>query len=130
MRAQETVTANQLALATLRAELAGRVLSAYWTAVGAQKLVKALADSRGAAGDPDAARTGEALSPREAETLRLIARGLSNKEIARRIDVSVKSIETYKARAAEKLGVKIDYPPQYARSRADAWPGAAIARPK
>ncbi|BAQ50001.1 response regulator transcription factor [Methylobacterium aquaticum] len=67
---------------------------------------QALADSPGAAGDPDAARTGEALSPREAETLRLIARGLSNKEIARRIDVSVKSIETYKARAAEKLGLK------------------------
>ncbi len=36
----------------------------------------------------------------------MIARGLSNKEIARRIDVSVKSIETYKARAAEKLGLK------------------------
>ena len=31
--------------------------------------------------------------------------------------------------AAEKLGVKIDYPLQYARSRADAWPGAKLARP-
>ena len=31
--------------------------------------------------------------------------------------------------AAERFGVKIDYPPQYARSRADLWPGAAIARP-
>ena len=66
----------------------------------------ALADGSGAAGDPDAARSGEALSPREAETLRLIAQGLSNKEIARRIDVSVKSVETYKARAAEKLGLR------------------------
>jgi len=31
--------------------------------------------------------------------------------------------------AAERFGVKIDYPPQYARSRADQWPGAALARP-
>jgi NADPH2 dehydrogenase len=31
--------------------------------------------------------------------------------------------------AAERFGVTIDYPPQYARSRADAWPGAKLARP-
>jgi 2,4-dienoyl-CoA reductase-like NADH-dependent reductase (Old Yellow Enzyme family) len=31
--------------------------------------------------------------------------------------------------AAEHFGVKIDYPPQYARSRADSWPGATLARP-
>jgi 2,4-dienoyl-CoA reductase-like NADH-dependent reductase (Old Yellow Enzyme family) len=31
--------------------------------------------------------------------------------------------------AAEHFGVQIDYPPQYARSRADQWPGAKIARP-
>jgi 2,4-dienoyl-CoA reductase-like NADH-dependent reductase (Old Yellow Enzyme family) len=30
--------------------------------------------------------------------------------------------------AAERFGVKLDYPPQYARSRHDAWPGAKIAR--
>lgn len=50
--------------------------------------------------------TGEALSPRETEVLRLIAQGFSNKEIARRIDLSVKSVETYKARAAEKIGLR------------------------
>lgn len=55
---------------------------------------------------PKPAETGEALSPRETETLRLIAQGLSNKEIARRIDVRVKSVETYKSRAAEKLGLR------------------------
>jgi 2,4-dienoyl-CoA reductase-like NADH-dependent reductase (Old Yellow Enzyme family) len=32
--------------------------------------------------------------------------------------------------AAERLGVRIDYPPQYARSRPDVWPGARIARPR
>jgi 2,4-dienoyl-CoA reductase-like NADH-dependent reductase (Old Yellow Enzyme family) len=30
--------------------------------------------------------------------------------------------------AAERFGVKIDYPPQYARSRPDQWPGAKLAR--
>lgn len=30
--------------------------------------------------------------------------------------------------AAERFGVALDYPPQYARSRADAWPGAKLAR--
>jgi 2,4-dienoyl-CoA reductase-like NADH-dependent reductase (Old Yellow Enzyme family) len=30
--------------------------------------------------------------------------------------------------AAERFGVKLDYPPQYARSRSDAWPGAKLAR--
>ena len=31
--------------------------------------------------------------------------------------------------AAERFGVKIDYPPQYQRSRYDLWPGAKLARP-
>ena len=32
--------------------------------------------------------------------------------------------------AAERFGVKIDYPRQYARSHPDLWPGAKIARPR
>jgi 2,4-dienoyl-CoA reductase-like NADH-dependent reductase (Old Yellow Enzyme family) len=31
--------------------------------------------------------------------------------------------------AAERLGAKIDYPPQYARVSRAQWPGAAMARP-
>src|SRR5262249_17512928 len=31
--------------------------------------------------------------------------------------------------AAERFGVKLDYPPQYARARYDAWPGSKLARP-
>ena len=30
--------------------------------------------------------------------------------------------------AAERFGVELDYPPQYARSRHDLWPGARLAR--
>jgi 2,4-dienoyl-CoA reductase-like NADH-dependent reductase (Old Yellow Enzyme family) len=32
--------------------------------------------------------------------------------------------------AAERYGIKIDYPPSYARSRFDQWPGAKLARPE
>jgi DNA-binding NarL/FixJ family response regulator len=45
------------------------------------------------------------LSEREAEVLLLIAQGLSNKEIAARLRISVKTVETYKARSMEKLGL-------------------------
>jgi len=48
---------------------------------------------------------GGALSDREEEVLRLIARGFTNREIAGQIDVSVKTVETHKARAMEKLGI-------------------------
>jgi len=43
------------------------------------------------------------LSEREAEVLRLTAWGYSNKEIAVRLAISVKTVETYKARLVEKL---------------------------
>jgi DNA-binding NarL/FixJ family response regulator len=46
------------------------------------------------------------LTDREAEVLKLVALGFTNKEIARRLDVGVKSIETYKARGSEKLGLQ------------------------
>ncbi len=46
------------------------------------------------------------LSDRETDVLRLIANGHSNKEISARLAISVKTIETYKARAMEKLGFK------------------------
>ena len=32
--------------------------------------------------------------------------------------------------AAERLGAKVDYPPQYARSHHSLWPGAKLARPQ
>ena len=45
------------------------------------------------------------LSARETEVLQLIAQGHSNKEIAGRLDISIKTVETYKARSMEKLGL-------------------------
>jgi DNA-binding NarL/FixJ family response regulator len=46
------------------------------------------------------------LSDREREVLRLTALGHSTKEIAGQLAIGVKSVETYRSRAAEKLGLK------------------------
>jgi len=46
------------------------------------------------------------LTDREGEVLKLVALGYTNKEIARQLDVGVKSVETYKSRGADKLELK------------------------
>jgi DNA-binding NarL/FixJ family response regulator len=48
---------------------------------------------------------GKPLTPREEEVMRQIAKGYSNKEIAGQLSVSVKTVETHKARASEKLDI-------------------------
>ncbi len=48
----------------------------------------------------------EMLSPREKEILRLVALGYTNSQIAEKLFISVKTVETYKARIKEKLGLK------------------------
>jgi len=57
------------------------------------------AASAGARGDP-----WDALSQRERDVLRLVALGHTNAEIADRLAISVKTVETYRARGMEKLG--------------------------
>ncbi len=51
------------------------------------------------------ARPEDALSEREAEVIKQVARGHTNQEIADRLGLSVKTVETYRARAMEKLGL-------------------------
>jgi DNA-binding NarL/FixJ family response regulator len=48
---------------------------------------------------------GAALSERETEVVQHIAQGYSNKEISIQLTLSVKTIETYRARAMDKLGL-------------------------
>jgi DNA-binding NarL/FixJ family response regulator len=48
---------------------------------------------------------GESLTEREREVLRQIAWGYSNKEIAERFDISIKTVEAHKANALKKLGM-------------------------
>ena len=58
--------------------------------------------------DPKSARNARQtaeLSAREMEVLRLAAAGYSNKELSSRLQIAVKTIETYKTRAMEKLGL-------------------------
>ena len=48
----------------------------------------------------------DALSDRETDVVLGLARGYSLKEVAAQLRLSVKTIETYKARSLEKLGLK------------------------
>jgi DNA-binding NarL/FixJ family response regulator len=47
-----------------------------------------------------------ALSDREEEVLKFAAQGWTNREAAEKLGISVKTVETYKARAAEKLDLR------------------------
>jgi DNA-binding NarL/FixJ family response regulator len=49
---------------------------------------------------------GGELSERETEVAQQTAAGYSNKEIAARLELSIKTVETYRARAMEKLGLQ------------------------
>ena len=46
------------------------------------------------------------LSERETDVIRMIAQGYSNKEIASQLNLSVKTVETYRSRTMEKLGLE------------------------
>lgn len=52
------------------------------------------------------AETLGVLSDREYEVLRMIAQGLTNKEIAARLEISIKTVETYKSRSMQKLQLR------------------------
>lgn len=82
----------------LRGIAAGNV---YLDSRLADKLITSLVGRR--IGTPD--NTTE-LTRREQEVLRRIAEGYSNKEIAAMLEISVKTVETYKARSMEKLGLR------------------------
>jgi DNA-binding NarL/FixJ family response regulator len=78
--------------------------------IGALYVDPAIADRMS---DPSPKRAGRlkeggasGLTDREAEVLKLAALGFTNKEIACRLAIGVKSVETYKARGGEKLGLK------------------------
>ena len=73
----------------LDATLAGKVISSYFNQ------------------DPsDGKPAGGELSERESQVLRLIAWGYSNKEIGWKLNISVKTVDTYKLRLMEKLNLR------------------------
>jgi DNA-binding NarL/FixJ family response regulator len=72
----------------------------YLTA--ARVLARRLRDAEN--GAEDRARL-EKLSEREREVLRLVAAGYSAPDIAARLDISAKTVDTYRHRIGEKLGM-------------------------
>jgi DNA-binding NarL/FixJ family response regulator len=80
----------------LRAALAGQ------TFLSPKVSARMLAPSTQKKGD-----TGiDALSPRQREILNLLGQGKATKEIAAALDISVKTVETHRARMMEVLGVR------------------------
>jgi DNA-binding NarL/FixJ family response regulator len=47
----------------------------------------------------------EVLTPRQREILQLVAEGHSTKEIAQRLDLSVKTVESHRSQLMERLGI-------------------------
>ena len=54
----------------------------------------------------DRKREALGITPRELETLELIAQGLSNREIAEKLFVSENTVKTHSSRVFDKLGAK------------------------
>jgi DNA-binding NarL/FixJ family response regulator len=85
--------------ALLAPSITRRLVERYAPAAGA---------GAGAASGPAAApgRDVSALTPRELEVLRLVARGMSNAEIAADLTLSEATVKTHVARILSKLGVR------------------------
>jgi DNA-binding NarL/FixJ family response regulator len=95
--------AGYLSKGTAAAELA---MAARKLLGGGRYLSPAHAKLLGEAGDLGVEHSPiEALSPRELEVLRLVASGRASKEIGALLDVSEKTVATYRARIGEKLGL-------------------------
>lgn len=86
---------NELALALAAVQRGDTYLSA--------SVSRKLADAFAGRNEPQA---GPSLTPRQLDVLRLLARGSSNKEIARELDLSVKTVETHRALLMERLGIR------------------------
>ena len=81
----------------IRAVVAGK---SYLDPTLAERVMGGYAGTTGLLGQGPNKITG-----REAEILRLIAWGYSNKEIATRLDISVKTVEAHKGNTMKKLGM-------------------------
>jgi DNA-binding NarL/FixJ family response regulator len=93
-------SASEHFIVGIRAVLAG---GTYIDPTIAGKMFKIESGSRGRRLEEHAAAD---LTERETDVLKLVALGFTNKEIAHQLGIGVKSVETYKARGSEKLGLK------------------------
>jgi len=67
-----------------------------------ERLISSFVNALPARGTP----AGKDLTGREEEVLRFIAWGYSNKEIAARLSLSIKTVESHKTNAMQKMGMK------------------------
>jgi DNA-binding NarL/FixJ family response regulator len=90
--------ADRMIVTAIESLAAGRP---FLSAVAAERVLEAYLRGPG----PNAAPP-EPLTPREREVTQAIAEGLTNKEIARRLGISVKTVETHRATLMRKIGAR------------------------
>ncbi len=89
---------GQAVLRAIRDVLAGQI---HVSPAVSSRLLQTLA-GRNPSPDPSPHRR---LSDREFEVFRLLGEGLGTREVARRLNIGIKTIETHRAHIKEKLGV-------------------------
>lgn len=82
-------------LRAVRAVAAGEIAAAPWLAA----VVRMSVDNR----DPD--RAPRAITPRELEVIALVAKGMGNKQIGKRLGIREQTVKNHVTRAMEKLGL-------------------------
>jgi len=83
-----------------------RTVSSGRSYVDSELTHKVLGGFAGRSAGPMRGEGTKAVSERESEVLRFIAWGYSNKEIASRLDLSVKTVEAHKSNAMRKLNMR------------------------
>ena len=102
----ELVTAIRAVIADkvyLSPRVAGVVVDDYVRRLPGDRGADGDASSRGAGSGYDPANAFQKLTAREREVLQLMAEGYATKEIATRLHVSVKTVETHRRQLMEKL---------------------------
>jgi len=100
------ITAAELAVALRQAARGEVTLSPDLARDLIARLAQACTERGRSDQPPPAAGPEETLTPREQEVLKLVCHGLSNKEIAQRLLLSVRTVENHLANIYGKLGVR------------------------
>jgi DNA-binding NarL/FixJ family response regulator len=83
--------------------------TAAWIRAGVEEVIRrdAIGEAAGAVQRALEVRQPLArLSPRQIEVLRLITEGLTSREIAARLELSEKTVETHRSAVAQRLGIR------------------------
>jgi DNA-binding CsgD family transcriptional regulator len=100
IEAGDSIGRRRVYLLTLGPFLTLRRMNGY---VGVAVL---LASEESRPADPDAAKRAARLTPKQRETLILVAEGLSSREIGRRLEVSERTVETHREQLMDRLDIR------------------------